>query len=187
MVASNKHMGDRGRVWLVIVAALLLSSCGRAATSQAPPSPPSTETSLAAAVSCPITKAPQPPFVPPDPYRSTPSGGGFWYGTPALWTQLDARGTWDALPYQRGTYTQKVFWWRNGYDWKTDTSPTLLVSGVRIDAPAPPLLVSSATNAFASDIGSAMLVGVEIPAAGCWEITGRYKAAALSFVVRVVA
>lgn len=46
-------------------------------------------------------------------------------------------------------------------------------------------MASSATNAFASDIGSAMLVGVGIPAAGCWQITGRIKGAELSFVVWV--
>jgi len=56
---------------------------------------------------------------------------------------------------------------------------------LRVDGPAKALVASSATNAFASDIGSAMLVGVEMPAAGCWEITGHYKEQRLSFVVWV--
>ncbi|OLC48832.1 MAG: hypothetical protein AUH82_02255 [Chloroflexi bacterium 13_1_40CM_4_65_13] len=137
------------------------------------------------AASCPITKPPQPPFVPPTPYPGPAPGRGFWYGTPALWTALEGSGTWDRLPFQGGGYTQKVFWWRDGYDWRTETSPKLFVSGLRVDGPAKALVASSATNAFASDIGSAMLVGVEMPAAGCWEITGHYKEQRLSFVVWV--
>jgi len=54
-----------------------------------------------------------------------------------------------------------------------------------LDAPALPLRVSKATNAFASDIQSAMLVGVDFPTLGCWEITGRYQGHELSFVVWV--
>jgi hypothetical protein len=30
-----------------------------------------------------------------------------------------------------------------------------------------------------------MLVGIEIPTAGCWQITGQYRDASLSYVVRV--
>jgi hypothetical protein len=107
--------------------------------------------------------------------------GEFWYGTPALWTLLRPDGTWSGLPYQDGAYTQKVFWWSQGYDWK---SP-LTLTGRRIDGPAPPIRASTATNAFAEDIGSSILVGVEIPAGGCWEITGRLKGKELHFVVWV--
>jgi len=54
-----------------------------------------------------------------------------------------------------------------------------------LDATAPPLIVSKATNAYAGDIGSAMLVGVDFPTLGCWKITGQYKNSELSFVVWV--
>jgi hypothetical protein len=47
------------------------------------------------------------------------------------------------------------------------------------------VVASAATNAFADDIGSAMLVGIGLPTAGCWEITGHLKGTQLSFVVRV--
>ena len=30
-----------------------------------------------------------------------------------------------------------------------------------------------------------MLVGMAFPASGCWELTGRYRGQALTFVVRV--
>jgi hypothetical protein len=63
-----------------------------------------------------------------------------------------------------------------------EPNPNLSVTGKRLDAPALPLLASSATNARA-DFGEAMLVGVEIPTPGCWEITGQYNGYELSFVV----
>jgi len=92
---------------------------------------------------------------------------------------------WSALPHNPEGYTQKVFWWRQGYSWKDEPEPQLSVTGRRLDTPAPPLNVSKATNAFAEDIQSAMLVGVDFPTLGCWEITGRIEGNELSFVVWV--
>ena len=63
--------------------------------------------------------------------------------------------------------------------------PALTASGRRRDGSAPPLRVSRATNAFHEDFKSAMLIGVDFPTLGCWEITDRYKGAELSFVVWV--
>jgi hypothetical protein len=132
-----------------------------------------------------VTRPPDPSFVPPAPYSpTTPFAGEFWYGTEALWTEVRLDGMWRGLPYG-GSYTQKVFWWRQGYDWRTEQQPDLTVTGRRLDAPAPPLVASRATNAFAGDIGSAMLTGVDIPTPGCWEITGHYAGTELSFVVWV--
>jgi hypothetical protein len=48
-----------------------------------------------------------------------------------------------------------------------------------------PLRASTATNASADDIGASILVGVEFPEGGCWEITGHLRAATLTFVVWV--
>jgi len=45
---------------------------------------------------------------------------------------------------------------------------------------------SRATNAHSRDFGGwAMLVMMEFPAAGCWEVTGKYQGNQLSFVVDV--
>jgi hypothetical protein len=133
--------------------------------------------------SCPITRAPQPPYIPPQPYPSTPPGGEVWYGTPNLWTTLPPGGTWTGLPYNNGAYTQKVFFWSDG----NASLPQLTVGGIRIDGSAKPMTASAATSAVGIDIGSSMLVLVEIPSAGCWEITGKYKLASLSFVVWIPA
>jgi hypothetical protein len=139
---------------------------------------------------CPVTQAPDLPFTPPPPYPATPPGGGsFWFGTEQLWTMLPADGTWRGLPHYRPTdpgYRQKIFWWHEGYDWRAEPRPNLTVRGKRLDAPAPPLVASRATNGFrAEDLKSFMLVGVDIPTLGCWEITGEIDGQELTFVVWV--
>ena len=134
---------------------------------------------------CPVTRPSDPPFTPLLPYPANPPGNEFWYGTDSLWTALPLNGVWEALPHNPEGYTQKVFWWRVGYSPSAEPQPNLIVTGRRLDAPSPPLHVSRATNAFASDIGSAMLVGVDFPDLGCWEITGRYGQDELSFIIWV--
>jgi hypothetical protein len=106
---------------------------------------------------CLVTPPPGPPFTPPPPYSPQAPAG----------------------------YTQKLAWWRKGYDWRAEPQPKLTVSGRRLDAPAPPFKFSDATNAFAEDIGSTMLIGVAIPTLGCWEVTGQYVGRELSYVVWV--
>lgn len=96
---------------------------------------------------------------------------------------LDPNGTWYHLPHDATGYSQKVFWWRKGYDAVAEPKPLLTVTGRQLDGTAS-LQSSDATNAMA-DFGSAMLAGVDVPTLGCWEITGHYKGHDLSFVVWV--
>lgn len=134
---------------------------------------------------CPVTRPPNPPFTPPPPYPRSAPGNNFWYGTDSLWTAVPRSGVWSDLPHNPEGYTQKVLWWRTGYSWTAEPEPDLTVSGRRLDAWVSPLNVSRATNAFAEDIQSAMLVGVDFPTLGCWEITGQYAGTERSFVVWV--
>ena len=134
---------------------------------------------------CPLTILQDPLFTPPSPYSDLGFEGEFWYGSNSLWTAVPKNGVWFGLPHNPEGYTQKVFWWREGYIWTEEPEPALTVSGERLDAAAPPLNASKATNAYASDIGSAMLVGVGFPTPGCWKVTGQYKTSELSFVVWV--
>lgn len=140
---------------------------------------------LAPPASCPMTTPQDPPFVPPAPYAAMGFEDYFWYGSNSLWTAVPQNGIWKGLPLNPSGYTQKVFWWREGYIWTEEPEPDLIVTGERLDAPAPQLVSSKGTNAYASDIGSAMLVGVDFPTLGCWKITGKYADAELSFVVWV--
>ena len=134
--------------------------------------------------SCPVTVPQDPPFTAPEPYSpNAPFPTQFWFGSEHLWTALPIDGIWAGLPHNPEGYTQKVFWWREGYVWNEEPEPDLIVTGERLDAIAPRLIVSKATNAYASDIGSAMLVGVDFPTLGCWKITGQYGDAELSFVI----
>ncbi len=98
---------------------------------------------------------------------------------------LQSDGTWAQLPHHEAGYTQKLVWWRQGYDWRTEPEPDLTVTGRRLDVAAPTLVVSDATNGYHPDVGSFMLVGIDLPTLGCWEITGQVEDQALSFVVWV--
>ena len=165
---------------------LLLASCAQPsspASNTAETTQPSvTESTFA----CPLTVPQVPAFTPPAPYDSLNSfKDHFWFGSNVLWTIIPSNGTWGSLPLNPSGYTQKILWWRDGYVWDQEPEPNLIVTGERLDASAPPLITSKATNAFASDIGSAMLVGVDFPTPGCWKITGKYNNVELSFVIWV--
>jgi hypothetical protein len=136
---------------------------------------------------CPVTKAPRPPFVPPAPY---PSDGQVLVGSPKLWTNIPKDGVWRSLPHYTPDDTrfrQKVFWWSEGYDWRIENPPELTISGKRLDGPAPPLSTDDHANAgWTNDSNHAFMVaGIFIPTLGCWKITGHYKGEELSYVVRV--
>ena len=134
-----------------------------------------------AASSCAPTVVPSRRFAEPSPS----SVSRFWYGSEALAVLLSRSGTWQGMGPSHN-YRSKLFWWRQGYSGATESRPELSVSARRLDGEAPPALVSSATNAYHKDFGGwAMLVMVEFPAGGCWEVTGLYKGETLSFVVQV--
>lgn len=80
-------------------------------------------------------------------------------------------------------YFDKVFWWRRGYDWRTENPPQLKVSGRKMDAPSAPFYLDHADPAFIRN--PAMLTGIYIPTVGRWEITGDYRGNKLAFVVWV--
>ena len=143
----------------------------------AQPTPPATQRPRP---SCPTT-LPDPPFAAPSPYPSQPfSGRKEWYGSEALWTMLDPNGeVWSGLPAGSGGLTQKTFWFSN-----LMIPAQMTVSGERLDDPGS-FTSDPGTNATSSDFGDAMLVGIEVPTPGCWQITGHYRGAELSYVVLV--
>lgn len=180
----------------ILVLALLLSSCAvlqsendRGMTDKPEPATPmQTAASKAEAAvppsDCPVTKLGGMTFEAPQPYSSeAPWKGFFWHGSRDLWTALRTDGVWAGLPDNPEGFTQKIFWWSDKFVLKDENEPALVVSGRRLDAEAPPLKFYGATNAFAGDIGEAMLTGVDFPTLGCWEVTGRYKGAELTFMV----
>jgi hypothetical protein len=163
------------RIFTLLCVLLLLGGCIRPITR------PVKDNSTA----CPVTSPPHPAFIPPPPsFRYAPSGE-FWYGTAGLWSTVLGDGTWRQLPHGETGYRQKLFWWRQGYNGESDPRPKLTVTGRRLDGTAPPLIASRATSAYHASFDWAMLVGVDIPTAGCWEITGQLDHHQLSFIVWV--
>lgn len=138
------------------------------------PSPPPAVT---APESCPVTLPPDPSFVPSPPQPSKAPFCAAWYGTQDLWTVVRPGG-------ELGR-NNKMFFWSDQWDWRHDWRPELTVTARRLDGDAPEPRVSRATNAHGGDIGHSMLIGLEIPTSGCWEVTGEYKGAALTFVAWV--
>jgi hypothetical protein len=140
--------------------------------------------------SCPVTKSPLMAFIPPSPYPTELPANSFWFGTEKLWTNLRMDGTWKGLPHYQPTdsaFRNKLFWWHEGYDWRTENAPNLTVTGKRLDAPAPSLTTDEHANAgWTNDSHHPFIVaGVFIPTPGCWQITADYKGDTLTFVVLV--
>ena len=189
-------------IFLLIVPAILLANCVNPGTpepktladyrmSTDEPDPPAMTQTVQAEIKgrippgdCPVTPAEVSSFEAPEPFSSTPPWPNFfWYGSEHLWTVLPTEGSWSQLPLNPEGYTQKIMWWSNQFVLQNELEPALVVTGERLDAKAPPLKFYGATNAFADDIGEAMLTGVDFPTHGCWKVTGQYKKSELSFVV----
>jgi hypothetical protein len=140
---------------------------------------------------CHMTPRPQTAFVPPAEYQTEKLPDNiFLIGSEKLWTAVREPMIWQWQPRGPGSnvnLTNKIFWYRVGYSWRTEPHPRLKVSGRRLDGDAPPLVVlEPMTHAILNIPGGAMLAGVYMPTPGCWEITGDYDGARVSFVVWVV-
>jgi hypothetical protein len=130
---------------------------------------------------CPVTK-PSVPFE-PDPSAAIPADKA-WYGNRLFWTWLDRDGeVWDGLTKSELGFSQKTFWWSALFDVHREEQPEIYVIGSRIGAPGR-FGFGPGTNA-SGDFGSAMLVGVDVPEEGCWNVTAHYRGADLSYVVWV--
>ena len=126
-----------------------------------------------------VTNPLEHPFVPPKPYSAR---GVNWFGTDKLWTLLPLNGTWGQ--------GEKTFWfreqWTHHRGWiPNESALKLTITARRLDAPTPPPEISAGPT-FNRDWKAFMLGGINFPAPGCWEITGRYEDAEVQFVVRVV-
>jgi hypothetical protein len=107
-----------------------------------------------------------------------------WYGSETLAVMLPDGGIWRGMGAQH-RYRDKLFWWSYGF--RPGSESYLSVRGQGLDDDSPPASISRATNAHSLSLGGwTMLVAVEFPSAGCWEITGEYLGQELSFVVNVL-
>ena len=131
--------------------------------------------------SCPVSQPSETAFIPPEPWPAKPPDEDrFWLGDPGLWTALPKDGSWSQL-----ALGEKFFWWSEEFDVTKDETPNLVVSARRLDGDSPDFSGTEATNAYHPTFDWAMLIGVDLPSPGCWEITGQYNAHELTFVLSV--
>jgi hypothetical protein len=181
------------RIIAVLVGGLMISACAAGASERADiTSPGSNPASSAGPNTCPVTVPPQPGFVPPDPYPPEPPFEQVWYGTPDLWTILDANGAvWGDLPVGKGPHAvgDKTLWFSEsfstaeGEDFSGDADITL--TAVHLDGSAPTVVQEGGVPSFNRDIKNFMLVPLGLPEPGCWELTARYQGAELTYVLQV--
>jgi hypothetical protein len=114
-----------------------------------------------------------------------------WYGSEALAVMLPADGRWKGMgPGHR--FRDKFWLWRRDYDAKSEPRPALTLAGVKLDDGDRPerIQIEGATNAFGPGWNQ-MLVMLEFPSPGCWQVSAEYLLAGithdLTFVVEVTA
>jgi hypothetical protein len=82
-------------------------------------------------------------------------------------------GTWKGLRHYTPsdpTFRQKLFLWRQFYDVRSEPQPEVTITGRRLDSFAPALLADQAANGWAQRDQPFMVVGINFPTLGCWEI-----------------
>jgi hypothetical protein len=126
---------------------------------------------------CPVTP---PGHTGPPGARQALFGWGAAYGNGKLWVGgLWPHGVIEAGPGfvdRHGRVGMKFGWWR-------EVPGRLRITGQRLDASAPRLLVDVPTGYGATGFQSS---GVTFPTEGCWEVMGEVGQTTLSFVTFVI-
>jgi hypothetical protein len=117
-----------------------------------------------------------------------PDSSHGWYGSEALAALIPKNGKWNGMGPKRN-YGDKFWWWRRGFNAKLEPSPQLVVSARRMDGQEGSFELANASSGYSSNPDSdwnSILIGMEFPSAGCWEIIGTYNdAETLKFVMQV--
>jgi hypothetical protein len=131
---------------------------------------------IADAESCPVTK----PGTAPAEIGDRLFGSANAFGNSGLWVGgLGSDGVISADPRfveSDGSIGWKLGWWRI-------VSGTLMISGRRLDAPAPPLRASVPDGYGPQGFQAS---GVYFSTEGCWEVTGTVGTSELTFVTFVL-
>ncbi len=117
------------------------------------------------------------------PSKKEVADGWAWVGSPKLAAHVPANGVWTGMGPEHN-YRNKWWWWREGYRAIEEPQPELMIMATRLDAPAEPVVILKATNAF-GDTWDRMLVGMEFPTAGCWDVFASYRGEELRFIFKV--
>ncbi len=153
--------------------------------------PASSLMSSAGVDTCPVTVPSHESLVLPEPFPPKPPTEQAWHGTAELWTILDATGAvWrDLPPSEDGSFGNKTLWFSENFTTAKradfDGDKDITVTAVRLDGQAPTVVHEGGVPSYNREIKNFLLVGLAVPAAGCWEVTGRYMRAELSYVLQV--
>lgn len=128
---------------------------------------------------CPVTLPAAPRFKPPAPYEE---GTRVWHGTPALWTSLPRDGIWRSLGARN-----KFSWWSQNWGPTTANKDglNLLVSALKLDGETRSIVFSDVENVVEDADHWSMMMSLDFPVSGCWQVTGRLGKESLTFVVWV--
>jgi hypothetical protein len=114
-----------------------------------------------------VTVPPRPGFVPPAPYPHRPPFEQAWYGTPELWTILDAKGAvWSDLPVGEGSRLiwNKTLWFSDDFSTAEDEDfsgdAEITVTAADLDGSAPMVVQQGGVPSFNRDIKNFILVGL---------------------------
>ena len=70
----------------------------------------------------------------------------------------------------------KLTFCRRGFDWRTEAKPRLVVVATPLDGDAPKIISAPADVVFIpSREAPGIMAGIDIPSAGCWEVTAHHK------------
>lgn len=136
---------------------------------------------------CPVSAPSAVRFTPPAPMPTEPGDSWgvplgrnlIWFGNENLWTMLPADGTWRSLwtgtPEKPGefAYANKLPWFHASVS--AESGP-LTITGRRLDGPAPSFRENEWIDSFGRTPAGieGMMGGIEIPAYGCWQVTGHF-------------
>ena len=99
-----------------------------------------------------------------------------WYGSRDLAALIPNNGQWSGMGEDR-QFSDKFWWWRQGYDAHEEPHPDLVVRAKRLDGPADPVRITRVTHGKRAHGSSSdsILVNMKFPVSGCWEVRGTYE------------
>ena len=92
----------------------------------------------------------------------------------------------QSLPLSERGYGQKLAWWAPGYDWQAEPNPLFELVAKPLERIGEEYRLTETTNMLDGELGSAILLGVEFPFPGCWEITGNYNGESTTYVIEII-
>ena len=131
---------------------------------------------------CPVTMPSQSPVATAPPATGHTSHA--WYGSENLAAFIPSSGSWQGMGPAHG-YRDKFWWWANGYDASLPPLAPLKLTVTRLSGLPHEFVMTTETGGY-NDDWNAMLIGMEFPTVGCWQVVGNYQQQQLMVVFLVI-